>query len=430
MAPSKPTYAIIGGGIAGLSLGIALHKRNINVAIYEAAAHFGEIGAGVAFTRNAVEAMQICDKGVYEAFENVVTGNQWESKRKVWFDFLDGMKKDQEIGHQEAEFSITSSIGMNGVHRAAFLDEMVKLVDGHHLAHFGKRLEEIEEVEGGKLEMRFKDGSTAVADAVIGCDGIKSRVRHIIVGPESPMKDHVYTHKYAYRGLMDMKDAVAAIGEERAKNAVMWMGTGRHVLTFPVNHGEILNLVAFVTTPNDWPDYSKSTLPAKREEAIRDFQGFGPIVMKLLELIKPDLDIWGIFDLGKNPLKTFSKGKICVVGDAAHATSPHHGSGAGFCIEDAAVFATILADPVVTGAPGTIEAAFETYAAERRQRTQWLVQHSRRQGDLYEWNIKDVGNDFDLIAQEITAANFYIEAMNVHELCNNALKALHERLNN
>jgi salicylate hydroxylase len=191
----------------------------------------------------------------------------------------------------------------------------------------------------------------------------------------------------------------------------MQMGTGRHVLTFPVNHGETLNLVAFATTPNDWPDYSKSTLPAKREEAIRDFQGFGPNVMKLLNLVKPDLDIWGIFDLGGNPLKAFNKGKICVVGDAAHATSPHHGSGAGFCIEDAAVLATILADPAVTGAKGTIEAAFETFNAERRTRTQWLVQHSRRQGDLYEWNIKDVGTDFDLIEQEINAANFYIEAM-------------------
>lgn len=225
MDPSKPTYAIIGGGIAGLSLGIALAKRNINVTIYEAAAHFGEIGAGVAFTRNAIEAMQICDEGVYKAFENVVTGNQWENKQKVWFDFLDGMKTNQESGHQEAEFSITSSVGMNGVHRAAFLDEMVKLVDGHQLAKFGKRLVEIEELGDGKLLMKFKDGTTAVADAVIGCDGIKSQVRHILVGPDSPMKDHVYTHKYAYRGLIDMKDAINAIGEERAKNAVMWVST-------------------------------------------------------------------------------------------------------------------------------------------------------------------------------------------------------------
>lgn len=221
MTNTKPTYAIIGGGIAGLSLGVALHKRNINVTIYEAAAHFGEIGAGVAFTRNAVEAMQICDTGVFEAFKKVVTHNQWESKKNVWFDFLDGMKN--ESGHQEAEFTIPSSVGMNGVHRAAFLDEMVKLVEGEGIAHFGKRLEEIEDGGDGKLSMKFKDGTMAVADAIIGCDGIKSRVRHILVGSESPMANHVYTYKYAYRGLIDMHKAVETIGEERAKNAVMWV---------------------------------------------------------------------------------------------------------------------------------------------------------------------------------------------------------------
>ncbi|KAE9963671.1 hypothetical protein BLS_009083, partial [Venturia inaequalis] len=135
------------------------------------------------------------------------------------------------------------------------------------------------------------------------------------------------------------------------------------------NHGTTFNLVAFVTTPNPWPDHSKSTLPAHRSEAIKDFQGFGPNVMKLLDLVQPDLDIWGIFDL-EHPLDTFCKGKICVVGDAAHATSPHHGSGAGFCIEDAAVMASILEDPLVTGAPGTIEKAFQTYSKERKVRTQ------------------------------------------------------------
>jgi len=223
---TKPIYAIIGGGIAGLTLGIALHKRNISVKIYEAAAHFGEIGAGVAFTRNAVEAMSICDPGVYAAFDKVVTRNQWSNKQDVWFDFLDGMKQEgQEVGHQEEEFTIKSSVGMNGVHRAAFLDEMVKLVAKDNLAEFGKRLEGIEEIEGGKLKMKFKDGTEAVADAVIGCDGIKSRVRHILVGGDSPMANHNYTYKYAYRGLIDMDKAVEAVGEERAKNAVMWVSS-------------------------------------------------------------------------------------------------------------------------------------------------------------------------------------------------------------
>lgn len=149
--------------------------------------------------------------------------------------------------------------------------------------------------------------------------------------------------------------------------------------------------------------------------------------MKLLELVQPDLDIWGIFDL-EHPLDTFSKGKICVVGDAAHATSPHHGSGAGFCIEDAAVLASILEDPTVDGAPGTIEAAFQTYSSERKVRTQWLVEHSKRQGELYEGNIPEVRRDFGKMEREIVASNFYIEGMNVNELCEKAKINLKKRL--
>jgi salicylate hydroxylase len=149
--------------------------------------------------------------------------------------------------------------------------------------------------------------------------------------------------------------------------------------------------------------------------------------MKLLELVNADLDIWGIFNL-ENELKAYNKRKLVVMGDAGHATSPHHGSGAGFCIEDSAVMATVLSDPAVTGAQGTIEAAFEVYSSERKSRTQWLVNHSRRLGDLYEWNIPEIGRDFGKIEQEIIASNFYIEAMDVHELCQKAVRRLHEKL--
>lgn len=75
--------AIIGGGIAGLTMAIALHKRDIQVTIYEQASRFGEVGAGVGFNADAVQAMRICDKSIYDAFELVQTYNMWPSKRKV-----------------------------------------------------------------------------------------------------------------------------------------------------------------------------------------------------------------------------------------------------------------------------------------------------------------------------------------------------------
>lgn len=69
------------------------------------------------------------------------------------------------------------------------------------------------------------------------------------------------------------------------------MGKGGHILTFPVNRGQTLNVVAFHTTSNDWPDASKLTAPATRQDALRDFAGFGDTITSLLKLSKEDLDI-------------------------------------------------------------------------------------------------------------------------------------------
>lgn len=211
--------AVIGGGIAGLTLAAALHVRQIPVTVYEQAPKFGEIGAGVSFTPNAVEAMRKCHTGVREAFEKVCTRNLWPSKQKVWFDYLDGYDKSYPAGHQEAAFTISNNLGQRGVHRAHFLDEIVKLIP-ESIARFGKRLDDITENANGRLTMKFVDGTTAEADAVIGCDGIKSRVRQIIVG-DHPSAYPRYSHKCAYRGLIPMEKAIAAVGEERAQNACM-----------------------------------------------------------------------------------------------------------------------------------------------------------------------------------------------------------------
>lgn len=213
--------AIVGGGIAGVTLAIALHERSLPVTLYEQAPAFGEIGAGVSFSPNAVQAMRKCHRGIHDGFEKVCTRNVWASKQKVWFDYLDGYADSQDKDtKQSIAFTISNSLGQNGVHRAHFLDEIVKLLpDG--IAKFGKRLREITDDGDGKLVMSFEDGTSAEADAVIGCDGIKSRVRQGIVGIDHPSSLPSYTHKYAYRGLVAMDDAVAAIGEEQAQNACM-----------------------------------------------------------------------------------------------------------------------------------------------------------------------------------------------------------------
>lgn len=224
MSSQKPIdIAIVGGGIAGLTLAIALHHRGIKVNVYESAEHFGEIGAGVAFTPNAVQAMRKCAPGVYDAFESVRTTNIYPSKSKVWFDMYDGYGDGKGNISASPAFTVPARYGQNGVHRAHFLDELVHLVP-EETAHFGKRLDKFSKSEeSGKMVLHFRDGSTAEADAIIGCDGIKSKARQLMFGSDHPCAHPVYTYKYAYRGMVQMSDAVAAVGEEKAHNACLYV---------------------------------------------------------------------------------------------------------------------------------------------------------------------------------------------------------------
>ncbi|RMZ81305.1 hypothetical protein DV737_g2599, partial [Chaetothyriales sp. CBS 132003] len=351
-----------------------------------------------------------------------------KATQKVWFDYLNGYDSDlKAAGYQEAAFTITNSLGQAGVHRAHFLDELVKLLpDG--VARYGKRLKDVsEDGNGGRLQLSFEDGSTAEADAVIGCDGIKSKVRAIIYGDDHPCSRPTYSHKYAYRGLVPMEKAIEAIGQERAENACMHMGPGGHLLTFPVNHGRTLNIVAFHTSPDPWTDSSKLTRAATREEALRDFAGYGHNVRALLQMTKPNLDCWAIFHLADNPVPHFHKGHIVLTGDAAHATSPHHGAGAGFCIEDSATLATLLADPRVQSSQD-LAVVFETFDQARRDRGHWLVQSSQFIGNAYEWLAEGVGNDFKKIESEINRRNGIIANVDVQRMCEDARALLGRNL--
>lgn len=136
---------------------------------------------------------------------------------------------------------------------------------------------------------------------------------------------------------------------------------------------------------------------------------------------------WGIFDLGDHPLSSYTKGRICLVGDAAHATSPHHGAGPGFCIEDVAVLASLLADPQVQSI-NQLESVFAVYDAHRRERTQWLVRSSRRAGNMYEGLAQDVGRDFVKMERELVDRLGHIWNLDLDDLVREATKDLHRRL--
>ena len=243
---------------------------------------------------------------------------------------------------------------------------------------------------------------------MIGCDGIRSRVRQLILGEKNPASYPSYSHKFAFRGLIPIDRAIAALGEEKTSTRHMHLGPNGLALTFPVAGGTLLNVAAFAHDPSEWPSQEKLTAPATRDEAVIAFKNFGPAVRAIMELLPDQLDKWAVFDTHDNPAPTYVKGRVCVSGDAAHASAPYHGAGAGFAIEDAAVLAHLLA---AVGAASRQDAgkrkadllkvALTTYNDVRLERSQWLVNTSRFVGDMYQWRDPQVGKDREKAAAEI-----------------------------
>ncbi|PMD51720.1 salicylate 1-hydroxylase-like protein [Hyaloscypha bicolor E] len=405
MAPSdtreKPFHvAVCGGGIGGLCMLIGLLRQNISCTLYESAAAFAEIGAGVSFGPNAVRAMSLIDPDIKKGYDRIATGNAWPAKKNLWFEFNLGPKEDGwkdlkapgKEGQRIAQV-VALDVGQSSVHRAHFLDVLVDLVpDG--VAQFGKRVEKVEK-KGQKMLLTFQDGSTAEADAVIGCDGVKSRARQILLGEDHETTNPTFTGKYAYRGLIPMEKAAKALGDELARNSQMYLGRHGHVLTFPIENGKTMNVVAFQTKMDGkWED-ERWVLPMKKEDMFADFEGWGESVQKVLSLMeKPD--VWALFD--HPPAPTYFKGHFALLGDAAHASTPHQGAGAGQAIEDAFILSNLLGQ---VNSVDEIERAFYAYDAVRRPRSQKVVATSRDAAKIYEFEDEKLKSNLVMIKKTL-----------------------------
>ena len=425
--PSKrPHIALLGGGIAGLSLAIALHTRNIPFTLYESAPSFGEVGAGVSFGPNAIRAMSLISPAIRSAYDRIATQNLDPEAKDIWFTYRLGQDwrgGERKTGEGVMELRTTtlkgeSNPGQSSVHRATFLDEIVKLVPAEQVV-FNHRVTDIEDLgpEQG-VRLHFSHGDTATASAAIGCDGVKSRVRRIVLGDQHPAAHPTFTGKYAYRGLIPMDKAIALLGPSLAQNAQMHVGYHGHVLTFPISHGSTMNVVAFRTKPDGkWED-EKWVLPSSRVDLEKDFEGFGTSVKDILSLVeKPD--VWALFDYPA--ADTYSKGKVCLVGDAAHASTPHQGAGAGMALEDAFLMGGLLGE---ANTEKGIEVAFKKFDAVRRPRTQKLVTTSREAGKLYDLEGEKVGDNLEKLSQSLSQRMQWVWEEDLQAELEEARKAL------
>jgi len=167
-----------------------------------------------------------------------------------------------------------------------------------------------------------------------------------------------------------------------------------------VNKWTLLNVFIFLNDPEPWPDADKTTAPATRDEVVHALRDWSPAVREIVDLLPEHLTKWAIFDMAEHPAPTYARGRVCLAGDAAHASSPFHGAGACIGVEDALVLATALdtamarvRDGSVASKARAVTTAFQTFSAVRLERSQWLVRSSREMGDIYEWRYAVTGRD-------------------------------------
>ncbi|KAF2259427.1 putative salicylate hydroxylase [Lojkania enalia] len=388
---NKERIAIIGGGIGGVALAVGLRYRGIQVQVFEAGDDFTELGAGIALGPNAISALNLLDPAAGEVFEALATKNLFEDEKATWINFRHGMGKPSLIAKVQTQDA--RKTGLSSVHRAKFLTGLSALIP-RDIVQFGKRLNSIEDKGNGEMHIFFEDGSSAVAEAVIGCDGVRSSVRQYVLGLQKPLDKVAYTHKYVYRGLVDMSTAKAALGDELACNSQMYLGPGGHILSYPIDGGETMNVVAFRDDNPEW-NHPTWVVKARGDDMRREFEGWGEAVTKIAEMLKQP-DKWALFN--HEPASTFCKGSVVLLGDAAHATTPHQGAGAGQAIEDALTLSVLLERALTTGK--SFAKTFSVYDAIRRPRSQRVVATSRAAGDTYAFT-GPAGGDAVLLREEL-----------------------------
>lgn len=281
----KPfTIAIVGGGIGGLALALGLLHQGIRVQVYEAAAAFAEIGAGIGFGPNSVRSMYLIDPAIKAAFDGLATKNEGENEEETWINFRCGMGEPELIAKVQTRDK--DKTGLSSVHRAHFLEELVKLLPDC-VACFGKRLLHLHAESADTVRLEFADGTMSQADAVVGCDGVRSRVRCILGGHENDSQGMEFTGKFVYRGLIPMDRAKAAVGHDLSGNAQMYLGPGHALLTYPIDHGKTVNAVVFSTKEDGKWDHAQWVLQKTREDVQDIFRGWGEPVQRLIEVSDP-----------------------------------------------------------------------------------------------------------------------------------------------
>jgi salicylate hydroxylase len=361
--------AVVGGGIGGLFAANALIARGLEVAVYEQAPAIGEIGAGVYVTPNAVRHMEAV--GLGKAVE------RWGARVGAASAYY------RHDGSRVAPVQVTDANGWNacfGMHRADYVEFLAANLPAG-VIHTGHRAVSLDQT-ADFARVTFANGRIAEADVVVAADGIHSELRPHVFPPSKP----VFHGTISYRGIVS-RDRLPDWPMDRWE---MWAGPKKHFLVFPVRHGEMVNYVGFVPTDEEMKE--SWSAPGDPEVLRREFEGWDPRIAKVLKAVDKTFR-WALYD--REPLPTWTKGRLTLLGDAAHPMLPHLGQGANQAIEDGAALATLLADADAQSAPARLLA----YEKLRRERVAEVQLGARRHGMRVDSMVDDLRKrDADLVA--------------------------------
>ncbi|KAI1849071.1 hypothetical protein JX265_013086 [Neoarthrinium moseri] len=369
--------AIVGGGLAGITMAIYLQKfPHLSVDVFESAPEFSEQGLGIGLSDLALRAFDEIIPSVAEFLKSKAGAVAIGASR---------VGSGSGVGTVVADLEGDTGLAMN---RASMLKALLELLPSEIL-HAGKKLLALEQTDSA-LQLSFQDGVTLSFDAVIGADGIFSSVRKHVL--ECYPGDHMASPAgwWDSRHAVPVEKAKAMLGEESLDidREYAWAGEDAFMMHAPVENGTMIQCIISAVER----DHNLARKRPLTREVLEEIFGAGwlanPVTNGMVELMleQENPREYSMWDHKSTP--AYARGRACIVGDAAHTTTPWQGAGAGLAIEDALVLGHLLSN---VSSPQELEDAFKAFDKVRRPRCQAVIDSGRATGRLFCGQNPDVG---------------------------------------
>ena len=349
---------IIGGGIGGLAAAAALSAIGKSVTVLEQAPEFAEIGAGIQLGPNSYKMFSrlglVDEINAVSAFPDEL----------VMRDNITG----EYIARVPAgdEFSKRFGYPYAVIHRADLHNALLKRCEEASgvTLQVNSEVETIDQDENG-VTLTCKDGRTFTGDALIGADGIWSKTRQLVAGDG----DAIPAGHIAYRAVLPTSEVPE---ELRSNTMTLWAGEKAHLVQYPLRGGELFNLVAVFHSDRFSEGWDDAGDPEELHACFAD-------KCEEVRTLLGKIDSWRMWVLNdREPIRDWVKGRIALLGDAAHPILQYLAQGANMAIEDAVCLADMLVNE-----KGNYESAFERYRDARYLRTTRVQNTARLYGNIY-----------------------------------------------